>query len=500
MDNNPTNSIAIFLGPSLDKSEAQKILDANYYPPAQMGDVYRLIGSGVNLIILIDGLFHGPAAIWPRELAEALHHGITVIGASSMGALRAAELQPLGMIGCGQIFDWYQSGRIEGDDEVALILADEGDLIYPLSEPLVNVRYNLERAAERAIITPTQASDFIEAAKQVFYAERTYTRLWQTETFRQWPTPDQTALRHFIAQQAIDLKRQDAIIALNYGAGLRKDSTQPKAVTHSYYNPYYQWVSYQQRGFRGSNGREVTGKTLLAALAKDEAWWGSIHPPLVKQFFLWQWAKQNDLIYPEDEIVLFQQAWQGMYIKGDCTAWRQKNSLTEIEFTIGLKEQGLLAWMLAQEPDYFGLNFQTLEQIVAILIKQHAAESGPIDSDAWLKQMREIGYLAAWAKSNGVTCPTPEIKAFTTQWETQQQIETRSTWLRENEIDENDYHAFLQDWATSEWLLTKGPIYFGYTTWSVEIALLQMLQLTGRIPEIVDMVPCPPSKTPYDPF
>ena len=38
-----------------------------------------------------------------------------------MGALRAAETRAHGMIGIGQIFEWYASGEIEGDDEVAQI-------------------------------------------------------------------------------------------------------------------------------------------------------------------------------------------------------------------------------------------------------------------------------------------------------------------------------------------------------------------------------------------
>ena len=41
-----------------------------------------------------DGVFHTERSIWHRELLEAVACGIHVIGASSMGALRAAELEP----------------------------------------------------------------------------------------------------------------------------------------------------------------------------------------------------------------------------------------------------------------------------------------------------------------------------------------------------------------------------------------------------------------------
>src|SRR5688572_32760283 len=46
--------------------------------------------------------------------------GVRVFGAASMGALRAAELQPFGMIGVGQVFQAYRRGHLTDDDEVAV--------------------------------------------------------------------------------------------------------------------------------------------------------------------------------------------------------------------------------------------------------------------------------------------------------------------------------------------------------------------------------------------
>ncbi len=131
---------AVFLGPTLRKDQACALLDAAYYPPARKGDVYRLIGSGVKTIILIDGVFDSTPSVWQRELLQAMDEGIQVLGASSMGALRAAELHPFGMIGYGTIFEWYRDGMIDGDDEVALWHGSEESGFRPLSEPLVNIR------------------------------------------------------------------------------------------------------------------------------------------------------------------------------------------------------------------------------------------------------------------------------------------------------------------------------------------------------------------------
>src|SRR3954468_20307934 len=100
-------SIAVFLGPSLPQTRARSILEAAYYPPARKGDIYRVMTSGVDTILLIDGLFHNTPSVWQRELLDAVEEGFSVFGASSMGALRAAELHTFGMKGHGVVFDWY---------------------------------------------------------------------------------------------------------------------------------------------------------------------------------------------------------------------------------------------------------------------------------------------------------------------------------------------------------------------------------------------------------
>ena len=99
MKYDPKIPIAVFLGPSLDRETARGILPANYYPPVRLGDVYRLLATGIQMVVIIDGLFYASTPVWQRELLAGLDFGITVVGASSMGALRAAELAPYGMIG-----------------------------------------------------------------------------------------------------------------------------------------------------------------------------------------------------------------------------------------------------------------------------------------------------------------------------------------------------------------------------------------------------------------
>src|SRR5262245_54789158 len=109
-DNAGGRSTVVFLGPSLPRQAAESILAADYRPPVRKGDIYALLTSGVSRIIIIDGIFHNAPSVWQREILAALDQGIEVLGASSMGALRAAELHTFGMQGFGTIFEWYRDG------------------------------------------------------------------------------------------------------------------------------------------------------------------------------------------------------------------------------------------------------------------------------------------------------------------------------------------------------------------------------------------------------
>ena len=100
--------IIIYLGPSLSPKEAKKILSSNtnrkvtYAPPIKRGDIPNAINEGFNIIGIVDGFFFRESAVSPREIMEALKDKVKIYGASSMGALRASELDRYGFIVTGK--------------------------------------------------------------------------------------------------------------------------------------------------------------------------------------------------------------------------------------------------------------------------------------------------------------------------------------------------------------------------------------------------------------
>lgn len=203
----------VFLGPSCDLAAARAILpDAEFRLPAARGDIAQAAADGAAAIVLIDGVFLQDCAVGHREVLGVLKSGVTVVGASSMGALRAAELDGFGMIGVGEVYRRFRSGELESDDEVALVYDPESG--YALSEPLVNIRATLEAAVADGEIAPADADAVLAAAQALYFPERTWPAI-----LRRAAVAD--TVREVLARRPpVDLKRADAIAALEYAREL----------------------------------------------------------------------------------------------------------------------------------------------------------------------------------------------------------------------------------------------------------------------------------------
>ena len=74
----------VFLGPSVPLSIAREIVEADFRPPAQMGDVYTAAQGRPTAIAIIDGFFESRPAVWHKEILFALSQGIRVLGGASI--------------------------------------------------------------------------------------------------------------------------------------------------------------------------------------------------------------------------------------------------------------------------------------------------------------------------------------------------------------------------------------------------------------------------------
>ncbi len=215
-------SAYVFLGPTVALEDARSICDAVYLPPVRQGDVRRVAAfCEPSAIAVIDGYFEHVPSVWHKEILWALSEGIPVFGAASMGALRAAELAPFGMVGVGRIYTAYRDGVLppyteepfEDDDEVAVVHgpADSG---YVSTEAMVNIRCTLATAAEQGVIGAGTRDGLVRIAKGLFYKERTYANLFNRAAGEHNRVGELDALRAWLPAGRIDQKRADALALL----------------------------------------------------------------------------------------------------------------------------------------------------------------------------------------------------------------------------------------------------------------------------------------------
>jgi hypothetical protein len=214
-------TIVVFAGPSVFGIRRDLLAGFDLRPPAECGDLARAARDGAAAIALIDGRFETTASVWHKEILWAISKGVGVYGASSLGALRAAETWPFGMVGVGMVYRLYRNGAIEDDDEVAIVHGPPELGSPPLSEAMVNMRATLRRARRRGMISAAAEGEMNEIAKSLFYKERTYDRIFAL--CRKRPGLAAHVDRLVVGLDSVrrDVKRDDAI------ALLKRLSTQP---------------------------------------------------------------------------------------------------------------------------------------------------------------------------------------------------------------------------------------------------------------------------------
>jgi hypothetical protein len=171
-----SGGVVVFAGPSLPaRPDAawRSLLDrCELRPPARRGDVLAALARHPRTIVLVDGYYFTVPAVTHKELLYALDAGVRVIGAASLGALRAAELEPFGMTGVGEVFARYRSGEIEGDDEVALLHAAEEHGYRPLTVALVEVRHAVDRLESAGTCAAAPGRRLVAELKAISFLDR----------------------------------------------------------------------------------------------------------------------------------------------------------------------------------------------------------------------------------------------------------------------------------------------------------------------------------------
>lgn len=160
--------VHVYCSPALRGRFAQDEI-IRFHPPIRRGDLEGLSRScEPGRALIVDGVFAGPLSLTGTECRSLMEAGWSLYGCSSLGALRAAELFTVGMVGLGRIHDFLRLGIITDDAELAAAYHPKS--WREMTIPLVNIRFRLMDAID---IDPAARMDVWNAATTIFYMDRT---------------------------------------------------------------------------------------------------------------------------------------------------------------------------------------------------------------------------------------------------------------------------------------------------------------------------------------
>lgn len=216
----------LFAGPTLGAGEIERLVAESsagptvvVEPPVAQGDLARVVmRDDPQVIGLIDGVYERVTAVWHKEILWALSRGVHVLGAASMGALRAAETARFGTIGIGRIAAWYASGACTRDDDVAVAhLLAEHDY-RPVTVATVEVIATVAAAVQAGALDAVVGERVTAACRALHYTDRRWPTIIAAAGLPPAPAlADQDDLcvghdrRPWWRQHRVDLKRRDAL-------------------------------------------------------------------------------------------------------------------------------------------------------------------------------------------------------------------------------------------------------------------------------------------------
>lgn len=161
-----THHIKIYSGDSLDERQVETLLpEAVFCPPISPGDLLKDIKNNIHSIAILDGYIES------EEVLKALVAGIRVYGSSSVGALRAVELESYGMIGTGEIFNMIKNDSYFRHD---YLLESLDTLTGKEDRPMsyIDFYFAVRYLVTHKMIPLSHSKLLLNAYQEMHYAER----------------------------------------------------------------------------------------------------------------------------------------------------------------------------------------------------------------------------------------------------------------------------------------------------------------------------------------
>ncbi|OLF11293.1 TfuA-like protein [Actinophytocola xanthii] len=207
-------TVHVFAGPSLSGSPVLGLAGVCHHPPIAHGDLYRLRPGPQDVVLVVDGLYQHTAPIRHKELVAAHAAGTTLVGAASIGALRAADLVGHGMTGMGTVFGWYRDGRLVSEADVALMHGDADVDYRAFTHALVSLVSVTDRLVAAGRLAEPDSAAVLAVAESVHFGLRTAAALLAAAENAGQAAAMRLVLEELRPDRLGDIKRIDAEAAV----------------------------------------------------------------------------------------------------------------------------------------------------------------------------------------------------------------------------------------------------------------------------------------------
>lgn len=274
--------IVVTAGPTIGAADIHAVLpNAEVVKPISFGDPLSYNLASGDTLLIIDGLFFQRPAVRHKELLTLMADGVRVVGSSSMGALRAAELHQFGMEGYGWVFEAYRDGVLDADDEVGMVHGGPEDGYPVFVDALVNTRHTVAKAVETGVLTPEMGTRIIEEARRTPFAMRSWNRLLDNVK-----APEVHILARTLRTLRVDVKHADALVALQ---AVADDAHRGPARQGP---PETMWSQRWRQRFAPGGVDEVSDFDVLSMLSvcATDRW---AYLPALEQIAAWHWSSSH---------------------------------------------------------------------------------------------------------------------------------------------------------------------------------------------------------------
>jgi len=245
-----------------------------------------------------------------------------------------------------------------------------------------------------------------------------------------------------------------------------------------------------KRGILTTNGYLLDLHAVFEVLKKDTDLMAAEQARCAGLFYLSELAAASGLSVPNDFLSEFRANWTANHVVGNLASWLPQIGLTQGEFDQLLNGRATHAYLLQQAPESLGFSFTDQRMAVEALAQWYSQTATCLSGKAALlaQERAELSTRAIagclvtnWAESRGIQAPEEVVEQFITRWEQREAIGSRECFLKAVGLTDQQFLLVWSQQAMYQWMLEKGPMYFGFGTYSFPQALMQDMQITGAV-------------------